>query len=151
MDTWIWQPLTYISAVGSHSAALLSGVLGFLLSLWFAYRHKKITFSILITFAILCIIISMYQAWEDEYIKNVGDAYFTFRYLHPENAIDTVIDDVRISLRNETAKSIEVEELRIVRVWVRDDAPEMNEARYNWCKEVNTSPRVARHPAQPDG
>jgi hypothetical protein len=50
----------------------VSGVFGFLVSLWFAHRGKTVTFGILAAFAVVCIAASMYLSWRDEYIEYIS-------------------------------------------------------------------------------
>jgi len=115
MDTWVWQPFAYLVAVGYHWAGLVSGVLVFLLSLWFAHRGKTITFGIFVLFAIGCLFLSGYLAWRDEYLKSIGEAEFSFSLSEstkPE-AADVV---AKFTIRNDTPTNYEIKEIALGRV-----------------------------------
>src|ERR1700756_4749928 len=103
MDEWVWHPLAFAASVGSHWAALVSGVFGFLLSLWFAHRGKTLTFGALVAFAAFCILVSTYQAWDDEYLKNSGDVYFSFK-VQSVHAIANDGISFTVNIENETKK-----------------------------------------------
>jgi hypothetical protein len=78
-----------------------------------------------------------------EVAKQPANFSFTFPYMQ-RIAEESV--DVSITVRNETQSAIEIEEIRIVRMFVQDDSPFVDGEIKNWCKLINVSPQVSRMP-----
>ena len=72
-------------------------------------------------------------------------ANFSFSFQYMQRIADDSVD-VGLTIRNETQSTIEIEEMRIVRMLVYDDSPFVGGEIKNWCKLINVSPQVSRMP-----
>ena len=115
-----WHPITYLAAICSHWMALVSGVLGFLVSLWFAYKGKTLPFRSLAAFAVLCIALAMYQAWDDEYTKTEGSVILYLSWPTAENALKSEIT-VSLVADNHLPDDLIINDIQFVRLSIQHD------------------------------
>jgi hypothetical protein len=76
---------------------------------------------------------------------SIQPANFSFSVQYMQRIADESVD-TGLTIRNETQSTIEIEEIRIIRMFVYDESPFVGGEMKNWCKLVYVSPQVSRMP-----
>jgi len=115
VEAWFWNPLAFLGSVGSHWATLVSGVLTFIVALFLAHKGRTIEFRVFVAISIFAMIVACYQAWNDEYIKNIGNVTIDIVWDNPEKTNDSVVSFKMFST-NSSNRGITISEINLARV-----------------------------------
>jgi hypothetical protein len=131
-------PLAFIGSVSSHWATLVSSVLTFLVSLWFAYRGKTVGFGVLIFISVFAMLVAVYKAWEDEYLKNIGSVQVEF-YIPSERDIMADKISEQVIIINTLNHPAILRSIDLGRVLSVDKSTNLQMRPSTFCKEMSIS------------